>query len=423
MSKSASVSPKLLFWLIAAITIIGGGLTIKALSAGQLSPNESLLLSVILTIFSVGAGWLISHTLYHDSRSNQIREIREEHEKNLEIYAVKASEKVINLSNQIARVVDFLDTNSSAETQTLDELTHRHVAAKHMLGTLKSINDTSLSDWEGVIGERLEDKRKLDQQRDFDINAILEEIRGLSSGLMYTSQQDHYIGDLVQELRRVSSYEAALPPARRVHFKELPCPVCEQPVRLKSNRAGKITKTASTCRYCKTPIAVIAGGSESPRLERRSLKPEAVACSECGEVNAVMLDNVAPSVTRFICSKCGHPAVAHRLHAGGISTKSDVEKPRFSNSQPPLSSEFLDQVEMLLPAQPWPSGIHHEIAEKLSCTPSRVTKATNELIRAGRCKSQVDGVVIEQDKPEAENSGESRNSGDTILNSQPSTSP
>ena len=141
------VSPRAVFWSVVLIVLVGGALTINTLSKGSQTPNEALLLSILLTFFSIGAGWLISHTFYQDDRRKQIQAVRKEYEDNLEVYAVKASEKVINLSNQLARVIDYLgnDVGNSATTdQTLALVKERSGAAVHMLGTLKSMNDTSL---------------------------------------------------------------------------------------------------------------------------------------------------------------------------------------------------------------------------------------------------------------------------------------
>ena len=60
-----------------------------------------------------------------------------------------------------------------------------------------------------------------------------------------------------------------------------------------------------------------------------------------------------------------------------------------------LSSEFLDQVDMLLPHQPWQTGVHYEVAEKLGCRVAEVSAAIQQLISLGRRKNQRDGVVLE----------------------------
>lgn len=388
--KKGPISPTVLFWFVAVVVVVGTALTIGALSQSELSPSESLLLSLLLTVFSVTSGWLISHTLSNYDRAEQIAAIKREYEKNTEIYAIKASEKVINLSNQISRVVDFLKDQPKDKTETSElELIGRHNAVIHMLGTLKSINDTSLSDWEGVIGDRLDAKRKIDQQRDFDINAILDEMRALSKERIDFTEED--MAALTVELRRLSNTQAALPPSRRGGTVKVDCPVCSSHVRLKTTANGRIRKTAARCNNCNSSLAVINGDSESPYLEKRHDKPEQVVCPECGKANAVLLDNAAPSHKNFNCSSCGQQAVAHRLRDGIQSRTSDGAKKVVTTYNSP---QFLEQVYMLMPPQPWPPGAHREVAEKLGCTPSQVNKATRALIKEGRFQNQIDGQLV-----------------------------
>jgi hypothetical protein len=57
--------------------------------------------------------------------------------------------------------------------------------------------------------------------------------------------------------------------------------------------------------------------------------------------------------------------------------------------------EFLKEVDSLLPAQPWRSGIHAEIAEKLNCESRKVAQAIGQLMEEGKWKYQKDGVLYE----------------------------
>jgi hypothetical protein len=72
--------------------------------------------------------------------------------------------------------------------------------------------------------------------------------------------------------------------------------------------------------------------------------------------------------------------------------------------------EFLSQVDMLLTEQPWPRGIHIEVAEKLHAKKSNVALAIDQLIAAGKYYQQVDGLLFDSDgnevllEPKIENS-------------------
>jgi hypothetical protein len=61
----------------------------------------------------------------------------------------------------------------------------------------------------------------------------------------------------------------------------------------------------------------------------------------------------------------------------------------------PPSEEFLEQVDALLPRQPWPIGIHKEIADKLKVTNGRVSRAIYHLIRKGKRLDQKGGRLFD----------------------------
>ena len=59
-----------------------------------------------------------------------------------------------------------------------------------------------------------------------------------------------------------------------------------------------------------------------------------------------------------------------------------------------LDTELLAAVKELLPPQPWPSGVHKEVAEKVGLTNGQVAKYIKELIRRGDFVEQVDGELF-----------------------------
>ncbi len=62
----------------------------------------------------------------------------------------------------------------------------------------------------------------------------------------------------------------------------------------------------------------------------------------------------------------------------------------------PLSEEFVEMVDMLLPKQPWKPGVQAEIASKLDCPKPRVALAIEQLIASGKRNVQKDGVVFDR---------------------------
>lgn len=62
-----------------------------------------------------------------------------------------------------------------------------------------------------------------------------------------------------------------------------------------------------------------------------------------------------------------------------------------------IEEEMVQEVRALLPTQPWPVGIHKEIAGKLGITNSQASKCINKLIRRGEFKHQSDGAPLPED--------------------------
>jgi len=66
-----------------------------------------------------------------------------------------------------------------------------------------------------------------------------------------------------------------------------------------------------------------------------------------------------------------------------------------------ITQETIEAVAAELPAQPWPTGTHKNIAAKLSLSHQQIGRAIDELIRQGRCFPQIDGRVYEPRREEA----------------------
>lgn len=59
-----------------------------------------------------------------------------------------------------------------------------------------------------------------------------------------------------------------------------------------------------------------------------------------------------------------------------------------------FDEEMLDTIKDMLPVQPWPSGIHREIAEKLNISPGMSSRYIRELINRGHFVDQIDGHLL-----------------------------
>ena len=62
-----------------------------------------------------------------------------------------------------------------------------------------------------------------------------------------------------------------------------------------------------------------------------------------------------------------------------------------------VNEDFISKVKSLLPPQPWPVGIHSEIAKTLMSHPSAVHEAIDDLIDRGEVYKQVNGILYDED--------------------------
>jgi len=66
-----------------------------------------------------------------------------------------------------------------------------------------------------------------------------------------------------------------------------------------------------------------------------------------------------------------------------------------------IEEETLELIKQQLPTQPWATGIHKKVAEKLSLSNKTVSVAIAVLIKKGVFKQQINGILIEDEKHEA----------------------
>lgn len=75
--------------------------------------------------------------------------------------------------------------------------------------------------------------------------------------------------------------------------------------------------------------------------------------------------------------------------------KANGEVPSFSSFT--IDEDVIAALKEILPAQPWPQGIHKDAADKLGLTPTQVSKYIQELIRRGDFMDQIDGQLFPKD--------------------------
>lgn len=374
------------------------------LGLSKLSSTEVVLLGVIQTIFSLAAGWLITHAYAKKSEFSAVRDVEEAHQKNLRIFALKAAEKVENLSRELGRLAIYLsqeleeDEYESSDAELLAK-EERIESAIHLLNTLKSVNDTSLSDWRGVIGDEIDEIRFRADQREETLEKLVDKIQSIQEDEEVKEVNAEASKTLVREinkLRRDLNFVAggvvgnlwtarrSVPSSGRQAFHG-DCPNCGNAVVVKQkgrlgNRKGVI------CTECSSRLVAEVVGSDSIDLYLRRELQEEFACQACGQPQKIMLDELPGASGSRTCSNCSTINMLTRS-VTGLVVRGSSSKGQF------LTEEILNRVAKALPEQPWPKGIHGVVAHSLNLDVSLVRKAISQLILSGVCKDQFQGVL------------------------------
>jgi predicted Zn finger-like uncharacterized protein len=331
----------------------------------------------------------------------------------LRTYAVKASEKVGNLSKEFVRLSEFLeDEDENKSSQDGDEALlskmERIRGAIHIINTLKSMNDTSLSDWEGVIGDILDRKR---QEQEEQVENLIELVEKAEPILKADGNAD-IIGPENSNAERFSELEALRKDIRMAINQmgsgiiRLPrvqsgledviaqCPACSELVTYSQGRFSKKLRGLK-CQHCQTQL-VSRYNEEKGNfvLEVRKPVSEAVNCPNCQAQITVDLDPLRSPPMELKCAKCGIPFYARRknwkMRVGLMSE--GLLKVQSGNSEE-VNEKIIESVRKEMPAQPWPKSAHKEVAMKLGLSEKTVRSVITHLIKSGVFYPQMEGKV------------------------------
>jgi len=329
--------------LIASIIIFVG-------NKNDLSSQENVMFNVLLTVFSVFISIIISHFYFEASRSQSINEIKQEYQSNLTLYAQKAAEKVDNLSNELSKLSVYLDQEEDVDLNPYMLLLIRKEkirGAIHIIETLKSVNDKSLSDWRGVIPEEeIDEKNEARAERELEFMQVVDTYKQL----LHEPSSINIINESGQQVD--------------IH-----------------NEIGDLSKKIDTL------ATSIIGTPLNNSIKKTNVQS---ACPNCGEIIKYRQKPSTSSKKRLNC-----PACSTKLMSNWSDNVFELVVYRKNEQRKILSvsEDDIERVKGVLPAQPWPTGISHQIAEELGLTNNQVRKAISALIHRGIFHRQVDGVV------------------------------
>ena len=107
--------------------------------------------------------------------------------------------------------------------------------------------------------------------------------------------------------------------------------------------------------------------------------------------------NVFISLCKTLCDKYNISGIERISKAFTNPVPHITKRKKILNSKTEPTEEFINQVEMLFPKQPWKPGTHKEVALKLDCSEKDIYAATNILIEQGRLLRQKDGVLFDKE--------------------------
>ncbi len=371
-----------------------------AIALRSWTATESLLLSMLLTVLSILASWLASRYYSEVSFNDRLR-----------VFALKAAEKVNNLSNELDRLSVFLEQELKADDYPSNEQAMlaraiRIESAIHIIHTLKSVNDRSLSDWQGVIGDEINAQREEREELEEDLRELVDRVESLDSAHLEdlvstqgenTAALQAEVEAIKGELRLLVSQVSGVPvrrakvPATNRHTIELRCPKCEGAVRYRQ-RPKVGTSKAVRCSSCGVGLVSSFDG-ESFSLQVRRSVAERVNCPACTCDFVTDVDIMPGTASEATCPSCGVRVRVLRTQTG-VSTKPG-SAPLTDSAI--LNEEFIVRVKDLMPAQPWPKGITKTVAAGLGVPVGQVSRAIEELQRRGVFQVQFDGQLYVPD--------------------------
>lgn len=393
--------------IILAVLAVSIVVIIINISRKNLTVNESTLLSVLLTILSIIGSWIVASFFAKNTQKQAIEEVKTEYLNNLRTYALNAAEKVNNLSNELTKLGLYLKSNLDNDEESDEYALHskmeRIESAIHIVNTLKSVNDTSLSDWKGVIGEELEEREEEKEEREERLLELTGKIENIVN-----SQTENRIGpnsELAQIKNQLDQLSKTISPSinirsnisnsRKVKIDQN-CPNCSTKLSYYQREKPNSRKSLK-CPACdKRSLSTYLIKSKEFKLTLEAPILESFDCPWCSNKQNKEISDIPYTKEIIVCDNCNDRIkVIRKLDMSlGIGTFGTSRKEK---EDPPesieITPELLDKVEKELPEQPWPKFIHKEVAERIGISHRTSMRCISELINLQRANPQINGVV------------------------------
>lgn len=399
---------QIITYIFIGVFILGILGCIIFIATTDLTAKENGLLSIILIIISIVATWVVANIFANVSRKKAIAEVKEQHLNNLKTYALNAAEKVDNLSNELSRLSVYLQEELEKDDEEESELskTERLESAIHIVNTLKSVNDTSLSDWKGVIGDELDEIREDKIERENELRDLVDRVEEVINHQNHQikhlqSRQAHEQTIQIEALRKeltlaVNSVSGSfIKPKRTKTIRqqvENACPHCNHLIKYKQKPKPNSYKTVK-CANCEKRSLARWYADLGFILEKEEVKDEIVNCPACKEQVVIKLSNIPFTKSVNPCPRCLEQIKISRKVNGISISKSIPPPPPEQPADEMEHDKLIKSVKDKLPKQPWPTAIHKKITQELGVPNHRVSGAIQRLIANGEFLPQIEGVV------------------------------
>lgn len=289
----------------------------------------------------------------------------------------------------------------------------RMEAAIHMLGTLKSINEGSLSDWQAVIADEISQQKEKQEEKEETLREVIEMMKALPVSSPTPEKPEgaqnndeilaKEIDSIRSEIRLLATQvsgvaiKANAPAPQKIKI-ESRCPQCEKALSYRQRSRLNSTK-AINCPHCAAKLISLRQGDAFVLSERHAIQ-EKVECPNCHSILSFSLDPPVGSSADVGCKSCHCQLRATRrptfLRLRFLDKASGKQSPNAINEEPLL------RVKEAMGQQPWPTRRSHHVADRLNIPHSVVSQALQVLIARGDFLLQQNGKLYAPvDKPSA----------------------
>jgi hypothetical protein len=395
-------------WVPILVTIGLGLTTIICLwiaGTRQLTNTESVLLGVLLSAASMLVSWLATHVYSVISVKDSVAEATQAYSDNIRTLGVRAAEKVLNLSNQLQRLSESMNSaledadESDGTKQSIVQLLRERIqAAIYNLETLKSMNDTFLSDWRGIIGDEIDKQQALERQIEvlaLELRNQIRERESMRSAVVSNETVSALEDRIYQTEQRLTEKITALPFKVTVRSSKtakedvsLKCPSCTESISVLT-RTKKGARKLIHCPSCKTYSRICAIEDGDFEIDAVTMFTFSDQCPICHTELKGEMPDYSGAMQAIVCPKCDMSLIASRASDGINLRVPKGEQHKFPKS-------LYDAVFSRLPPRPWPPFIHKAIAAELGISNKVVSQIIGRIVESGHFPIPVQETVQTQ---------------------------